>query len=146
MKIEFVDRRGWLSEEEFSDHMGVASLLPKPTPTELALSIGNLRPGFIGLLLAAAGFIGPGALTVAAVAWLYVRFGHLPLSQAAFLDGVNAAALAVIGVVAIHLGMVGLVSPLTWGIFIISLRLLLSLKVNSGWIILFGGVAGLLIR
>src|SRR5690242_2977416 len=78
MRQEFVERRQWLTQERFLDLIGAASLLPGPSSTEVAIYIGYVRAGWAGLLLAGVCFILPAAIMVSAIAWAYIRFGHLP--------------------------------------------------------------------
>lgn len=78
MEGEFVGRRKWLTREEFLDRLAAVSLLPGPSSTELAIYIGHLRGGWPGLLAAGTAFIVPAAVTTAALAWAYVRFGAVP--------------------------------------------------------------------
>src|SRR5262245_38635674 len=49
---EFVRRRSWLTENRFVDLLGAANLLPGPTSTEVAMSIGYDRAGWRGMLTA----------------------------------------------------------------------------------------------
>src|ERR1700745_3455104 len=62
MEQEFVQRRKWLTREDFVDRVGAVSLLPGPSSTELAIYLGELRGGFAGLLVAGCSFILPSAL------------------------------------------------------------------------------------
>ncbi|HUI75348.1 MAG TPA: chromate efflux transporter [Candidatus Acidoferrum sp.] len=78
MENEFVRRRQWLTREEFLDRMGAVGLLPGPSSTELAIYLGELRGGFLGLIASGIAFLLPAALLVAALAWTYVRYGSLP--------------------------------------------------------------------
>src|SRR5260370_18240871 len=78
MEEEFVGRRGWLDHQRFLDLIGAVNLLPGPNSTELALYIGLLRAGWLGLMVAGFAFILPSATLVLALAWAYVRFGPLP--------------------------------------------------------------------
>src|SRR5260370_27337781 len=78
MEEEFVGRRGWLDHQRFLDLIGAVNLLPGPNSTELALYIGLLRAGWLGLMVAGAAFILPSATLVLPLAWAYVRFGALP--------------------------------------------------------------------
>jgi len=78
MKEEVVTRRQWMTDAEFLDILGATNLIPGPNSTELAIHIGFLRCGWLGLLLAGVCFILPAALITSAFAWVYVRFGSLP--------------------------------------------------------------------
>jgi chromate transporter len=95
MEEEVVRRRQWLTREEFLDLLGATNLIPGPNSTELAIHIGHRRAGWAGLLVAGAAFILPAALIVAALAWVYVRFGRLP-AVAAILYGVKPVMVAVV--------------------------------------------------
>jgi chromate transporter len=78
MRQEIVQRRKWISDQYFIDLMGEVNLIPGPSSTELAIYLGYVRAGWLGLVLAGACFIGPAMLIVLALAWAYVRFGTLP--------------------------------------------------------------------
>jgi chromate transporter len=79
MERECVERRGWITRQQFLDLLGVANLIPGPTSTELAMHIGRERAGWPGLVAAGLAFIVPGALLVAALASVYQRAGQLPV-------------------------------------------------------------------
>lgn len=95
MEDELVRRRGWLSREKFLDLLGASNLIPGPSSSELAIHIGYLTAGFPGLLLAGVCFILPASCMVAALAWLYLRFGRLP-ATAAVLYGIKPVVIAVV--------------------------------------------------
>ncbi len=80
---EVVTRRGWLTQTEFMDLMGVTNLIPGPNSTEMMIHVGYRRAGWRGLLAAGLAFILPAMLIVLVLAWLYVEYGSLP--QAAWL-------------------------------------------------------------
>jgi chromate transporter len=95
LEHEVVERRGWLSEAEFLDHLGASNLIPGPTSTELVIHIGRRRGGWPGLLVAGSCFILPSAMMVGILAWAYVRYGKLP-AIAGLLYGVKPVVIAVI--------------------------------------------------
>lgn len=95
MEQEFVQRRKWLSREDFVDRVGAVSLLPGPSSTELAIYLGELRGGIAGLLVAGSSFILPSAVMVGALAWAYQRYGSTP-QLGAILFGVKPVVVALI--------------------------------------------------
>ena len=95
MEDELVRRRKWLSRETFLDLLGASNLIPGPSSSELAIHIGYLRAGWMGLVIGGICFILPAALLVAGISWAYVRYGHLP-AVAALLYGVKPVVVAVI--------------------------------------------------
>jgi chromate transporter len=95
MRQECVERRKWLTEEQFLDLLGASNLVPGPSSTEVAIHIGFRQGGVPGLVIAGACFILPAFLLVMAIAWAYVRFGHLP-QVAGILYGVKPIVIAII--------------------------------------------------
>jgi chromate transporter len=95
METELVRRRKWLTREKFLDLLGASNLIPGPSSSELAIYIGYLRTGWVGLLVAGICFILPAACIVGALSWAYVRFGKLPAATAV-LYGVKPVVIAVI--------------------------------------------------
>ena len=95
MENEVVRRRRWLSPERFLDLLGVSTLIPGPSSTELAIFIGYERAGWLGLVLAGVCFIFPAAVLVALLASVYVSFGTLPRVGGA-LYGIKPVVIAVV--------------------------------------------------
>src|ERR1700757_395958 len=109
MEQEFVQRRKWLSREDFVDRMGAVGLLPGPSSTELAIYLGELRGGFAGLLIAGCSFILPSAVLVGVLAWAYQRYGSVP-QVGAVLFGVKPVVVALIAQAVWSLGRVAVKS------------------------------------
>jgi chromate transporter len=95
MQDEVVDRKQWLTREHFLDLVGATNLIPGPNSTEMAIHVGYVRAGWLGLIVAGVCFIGPAVLLTAVFAWVYVQFGKLP-AIAPLLYGIKPAVLAVI--------------------------------------------------
>jgi len=95
MEDEVVSRRGWLTRGQFLDFLGATNLIPGPNSTEMAIHVGRVRAGWLGLPVAGASFILPSAVMVTALAWTYVRFGSLP-QVAGVLYGVKPVVIALI--------------------------------------------------
>jgi chromate transporter len=95
MHDEVVQRRQWITEQEFLDLLGATNLIPGPNSTEMAIHLGFKRAGWRGLITAGVCFIGPAMLIVLVFAWAYVRFGATP--QATWvLYGITPVIIAVI--------------------------------------------------
>ena len=63
MRREVVQRRGWLTDAEMVDLVGITNLIPGPNSTEMAMHVGRLRAGGAGLVAAGLAFILPAAAT-----------------------------------------------------------------------------------
>ena len=79
---ELVDRRRWLTREEFIDAYGFAQLLPGPNVVNLSLMLGDRFFGWRGALAAIAGM-----LAVPLVIVLMLAAGYAELSRYAAVTG-----------------------------------------------------------
>lgn len=95
MHAEIVKRRKWLDDQQFLDLLGATNLIPGPNSTEMAIHIGYLRAGGLGLVVGGACFILPAMLIVMALAWGYVKFGSTP-QVGWLLYGVKPVVIAII--------------------------------------------------
>ncbi|WP_291428938.1 chromate efflux transporter [Deinococcus sp.] len=92
-RAEFVTRRAWLGEAAYADLVALAGFLPGPASSQVGLSVGLLRAGWLGLLAAWAGFTLPSAALMTALA-LGTRLGDP--GQSGWLTGLKVAAVAVV--------------------------------------------------
>jgi len=95
LEDEVVRRRGWVTRERFLDLLGATNLIPGPNSTEMAIHLGYLRGGPLGLMVAGVCFIVPASLLSAALAWAYVRFGGVPGVEGV-LYGIKPAIIVIV--------------------------------------------------
>lgn len=95
-----VERRGWLSEEEFEHGVAATNLLPGPASTQLAIYCAWRLRGIPGALLGGTAFILPGLVLIIALAVLF-----LASSPPSWVRGVGAGAGAVVAAVAVQAGV-----------------------------------------
>jgi chromate transporter len=107
MEREAVERRRWLTREQFLDLVGGCNLLPGPSSTQVAMALGYTRLGWAGLLIAGICFIVPASLATLALAWAYVRYGHFPQAQG-LLCGAKPVMVAIIAQAIWRLGRMAL--------------------------------------
>ncbi len=107
MNHEVVERRRWLTSQEFLDLVGATNLIPGPNSTEMAIHIGYARAGWRGLVVAGACFILPAVLIVGSLAAVYVRFGALPETRALFY-GIKPVVVAAVALALWGLGRTAL--------------------------------------
>ena len=107
MRRELVDRRKWISEQDFLDLFGIMNLIPGPSSTEMVIALGYWRAGWPALILAGALFILPAMLMVLGLSWAYVRYGMLPAAQW-ILYGINPMVIAIIADALLSLGRTAL--------------------------------------
>lgn len=95
MRKEVVEKKQWLSDQEFMDLVGATNLIPGPNSTELAIHIGHRTAGKLGLLVAGVTFILPAFLSVLILAVVYVKFGGLPNFEPV-LAGIRPVIIAIV--------------------------------------------------
>ncbi len=144
MHDEVVKRRKWLSDLEFLDLLGATNLIPGPNSTEMAIHLGLLRAGWLGLVVGGACFILPAMCIVMALAWLYVAYGATPAATGA-LDGVKPVMIAIIAKALWDLGRKAVKSRLTAVVGAVVLALT-ALSFNEVALLALGGVAVMLVE
>src|SRR3972149_12281880 len=144
LRADFVTRLGWLTDQQLIDAIAVGQVTPGPVFTT-ATFIGYILGGIPGALLATIGIFLPSFIFVAISNPLIPRIRHSPRISA-FLDGVNIASLGLMAAVTIQLGRASFIDPMTIGIAVITVVLLIYFKVNSTWLVAGGAAAGLLIK
>ncbi len=107
---EVVERKRWLTEDEFLGALRVCMLLPGPEAQQLATYAGWRLGGIAGGLVAGTLFVLPGALLVTALAWLHAAGRDVPLVASAFA-GVRPAVVALVGLAAWRIGRKSIRSP-----------------------------------
>jgi len=144
LRRDFVERLGWLTDQQLLDAVAVGQFTPGPVFTT-ATFVGYLVAGLPGAVLATIGIFLPSFLFVAAIEPFVPRLRGSRWT-APLLDGVNVAAVALMAAVSWQLGREVIVDPLTAGLALIALVLLLRFKVNSAWLVLAGGAIGVVVR
>ncbi|MCT7992826.1 chromate efflux transporter [Laspinema olomoucense] len=140
MEDEVVHRRQWLTQEQFLDLVGATNLIPGPNSTEMAIHIGYIYAGGLGLIVAGTCFVVPAVLMTAALAWGYVQFGELPQVYP-LLYGIKPAVLAVIFTALWRLGKKAVKSRELLMIAIAT-AMAVWFGVNEVFALLLGGILG----
>lgn len=97
MHRDLVEKRKWLTEEDYKEGLALAQLAPGPLAAQLSIYIGFVHYRLLGATLVGLAFIVPSFIMVVLIGIAYKLFGGLPWMQAIFY-GVGAA---VIGIIAI---------------------------------------------
>lgn len=99
---ELVEKKQWLTREEFLEDWAVAQILPGPNVVNLSLMIGDRYFGLAGALCALAGMLTFPLLIALALVALVGSAADAPLVQGA-LHGVAAVAAGLIGATGLKL-------------------------------------------
>jgi chromate transporter len=141
LRNDFVERLGWLTDQQLLDAVAVGQFTPGPVFTT-ATFVGYLVAGVPGAVLATIGIFLPSFVFVALLHPLVPRLRRSPWT-AALLDGVNVAAIGLMAAISWQLGRDAIIDPLTAALALVAAVLLIRSRVNSAWLVLGGGIVGL---
>lgn len=97
MHRDLVEKRKWISNEDYKEGLALSQLAPGPLAAQLAIYLGYVDYKIVGATLVGIAFVLPSFLMVLALGFAYVSYNGLPWMHAMFY-GVGAA---VIGIIAI---------------------------------------------
>lgn len=78
---ELVDRRKWLTSDEFAEMLSLGQILPGPNVVNLSIMFGARHFGVVGSLLAFSGLMLAPLVILLVLANLYGSFSHYPAVQ-----------------------------------------------------------------
>jgi chromate transporter len=144
LRGEFVDRLHWLTSEQLIDAIAIGQITPGPVFSS-ATFVGFLIAGVPGAILATVAIFAPAFAFTALTHNLISRIRQSKLASA-FLDGVNASALALMLAVTLELSRTAIFDIWTAALTVISGFLLVRYKLNSSYLMLAGVALGLILK
>ena len=142
LRRDLVLSYGWLTEGQILDAIAIGQLTPGPVFTT-ATFVGYLLRGIPGALVATVAIFLPAFVMTAVLEPVIARLRAKPVTAAA-LDGLNAAAVALMVGVTWFLARDAVVDVPTFLLALGSLAVLLRFEVNPVWLMAAGAAAGLL--
>ena len=95
-----VERKGWMTSEEFNEAFALSQFLPGPNVVNFSVVFCARFGGAPGAAVALAGLMGPPLIIVSVLAVLYARYGDLEALSRILAGIASAAAGLLIAVVA----------------------------------------------
>ncbi len=138
-QLELVERKRWLTPEEFVEDWAVAQILPGPNVVNLSLMIGDRYFGWRGGLVALAGMLTFPLLIVLALAAVFAGIAEAPGVQGA-LRGMGAVAAGLIAATGLKLvralkaNSMGV--TVCWALTAITFIAIAVLRVPLAWLLL----------
>src|SRR5437867_4348340 len=143
MQRDLVEKRRWISRQDYVEGLALAQLAPGPLAAQLAIYLGWVRGGATGATLVGAAFVLPSFVMVLAISALYLRYGGLAWMQGAFY-GIGAAVIAIIARSAYKLVRMTLARDrLLWVLFAVSAVVTASTESELVWVFILCGVVAL---
>jgi chromate transporter len=142
---ELVEKKGWLTKEEFIEEWAVAQIMPGPNVINLSITLGARYFGWRGAVVAIAGMLTCPLLVVLSLALIYAQFAN-SVQVAGALRGMGAVAAGLITatglklMVALQKNTLGL--PLCIAIGLLCFVAIAWLKLPLLWVLLALGGLG----
>jgi chromate transporter len=102
MHRDLVEKRKWISEEDYKEGLALAQLAPGPLAAQLGIYIGYVHYRILGATLAGLAFVLPSFIIVVTLGFIYTQWQGIPWMQAVFY-GVGAAVIGIIAMSAYKL-------------------------------------------
>jgi len=142
---ELVEKKRWMSREQFVEDWAVAQIMPGPNVVNLSMMIGGRYFGLGGALAALAGMLAIPLVIVLVLAALYSGVADMPMAQGA-LRGMGAVAAGLITATGLKLisalGKNAMGLPVCIGLAALTFVAIALLRWPLAWVLLgVGGVA-----
>jgi chromate transporter len=140
MHRDLVEKRKWITDEDYKEGLALAQLAPGPLAAQLAIYLGYVHYRIVGATLVGIAFVLPSFVMVIGLGYGYTNAGGLPWMQAVFY-GIGAAVIGIIAMSSYKLSKKTLDKD--WLLWIIALVLAITTFITEQevlWLILAAGV------
>lgn len=131
MNRDLVEKKQWLTEEEYKEGLALAQLAPGPLAAQLGIYIGFVHYRLLGATLVGLAFVLPSFIMVVLLGMAYKLYSGLPWMQAVFY-GVGAA-------------VIGIIAMSAYKLTIKSISKLNAAAVKSNWLLWFFYLVGIIV-
>jgi chromate transporter len=143
MHQDLVERKRWISEKRFLHALNYCMVLPGPEATQLATYIGWMMHRTWGGVIAGTFFVLPSLAILAALTWIYLVFGNVPVIAGLFY-GIKPAVTAIVFIAAWRIGSRALKNAALWAISFAAFVAIFAFNVPFPYIVLGAGIIGYL--
>jgi chromate transporter len=144
LHTEYVQKRRWVSQEEFDEAVMVGQIMPGPIAVDAVTHMGYRLRRWPGALVSVMFFILPSFLLMLALTLVYMQFGAIPHVVGIF-KGLGAGVVAVIVAAAWRMGKPHLKDLRTALLMVGALLSLLLFQANVVLLVILAGLAGMLL-
>jgi chromate transporter len=146
MHRDLVEKRKWISEDDYKEGLALSQLMPGPLAAQLMIYLGFVHYRVTGATLAGLAFVLPSFAMVVALGAAYVAYGGITWMQAVFY-GVGAAVIGIIAISAYKLTTKSIGRDwLLWAIYLLAAAVTIVTESEIAWIFLGAGVLVWLVR
>lgn len=139
---EIVEKRAWVSREEFLDMLAISQSAPGILAINISIFIGQRLKGAKGSIVAAIGTALPSFIMILLIAMFFRNFRENDIVNRIFM-GIRPVVVALIAVPLISLSRSTKLNRYTSFIPVISVLLIVVLGISPVYLIIAGGLLGL---
>ena len=141
MQTEVVERRKWLSADEFAQSIGIGTMTPGPIFFAAAIFIGYRLRGLAGAVICGLGILLPSFLLVVLIATLYVQVEQ-SVWVIAIARGIAAGVVGLFLSVVLKTGRAAAKNVRGALLVLVAFAAVAFLRVDPLWLIVIAGLAG----
>ena len=145
MKKDLVEKKNWITEQEYLDGLAAATILPGPIAFQLGIYCGWVRRNILGGIVAGVSFIITPFFLCVLLGFLYQKYRSLPWMGSLFY-GVAPVVLALIWNACLKLGKTTLKNTGSVAIFIVSFYIAFRFQFNFIYLLLGAGILNAIIN
>lgn len=121
---EYVKKRKWLDEREYSDLVALCQFLPGPASSQVGIGIGTITGGVFGGILAFLGFTMPSVIVLMLFSTLFVKGD----THFTWMQGLKLVAVAIVAQAIIGMGkkLTNTKTTIALAMFVLALSLLIN--------------------
>lgn len=142
---EVVNKKNWISKEEFVDIIVISQSFPGALAINTCTFIGYKLGGLLGAILGLLGVVLPSFIIILIIATIFMKFRNMYIVQLIF-KGINAAVPLLILVGVNSLSKVLTKTATNIAIVIVTIILSVFLDINPIYIIILSAIYGLIIN
>lgn len=143
IEAEIVDRKKWISKEDFLDLMALAQTVPGIFAVNIAIFIGYKIRKFWGAFWMATGTILPSFAIILLIALFFQQFKHL-LAVESIFKGIRPAVVALIAAPTFKMAQSARINRYNLWIPVVSALLIWLLDFSPIYVIILSGLGGYL--
>jgi chromate transporter len=141
---ELVNKRKWLSHEDFAESVVIGQLTPGPPIINTGIFIGYRLKKLKGAITTVIGQVLPSFILILVIAYLYISYNDIPLIRS-LLKGIGAAVVGLISSVVYNMSRKFLKDYKSILIAIAIFLCLAVFKINPIILIVISGIAGVIV-
>lgn len=144
IQAEFVEKRGWMRDEEIADYMSLAKSFPGVMIINMSVFCGYSMAGIPGAVAAAFGLSTPALLAIGFVTYFYSELRDNYYVDKV-LNGVRSVVVPILAVACIKLWKTAFNGKASIALFLISTVVCCISGFNKLTLIILAGIVGLLV-